>query len=137
MVSATAATVMTHVMTATLIMTHVMTTLVLPTAVVFTVVFDVVSLVVMAVPMPIVPSIAAAPPEAGHPRAITAYVPAGSLPAGVVPTIVTTIPDVLRSLDQFQTVGRSANPISGADWCRLCATIYKRTTGHQHGGEYY
>jgi hypothetical protein len=131
MMPASAAAVMTHVTTAAPVMTNVVTaTLVLPTAMVF----DVVSLVVMPVPMPIVPSRAAAPPKAGHPRTIAAYVPAGPLPTGVVPTIVTTIPDVLRALDQSQSVGRSAHPIRSANWRRLRATNHQHTAGHQYGG---
>jgi hypothetical protein len=129
----TAAPVMTNVVTATLVMTNVVTAVVLPTAVFLSVVFDVMSLV--TVPMPIVPSGTAAPPEAGHPRAIAAYIPSGSLPTGVVPTIVTAIPDVLRALDQSQSVGRSAHPIRSANWCRLRATNHQHTAGHQHGGD--
>jgi hypothetical protein len=41
-----------------------------------------------------VPAIAAAPPEAGYPRSVVADVPSRSLPAIVVPAIISPAPDV-------------------------------------------
>ena len=125
--SATA--VMTHLVTSAVVsdmmtglvtgavMTDVVPALVMPTAAVLLP-------VVMPVPMPIMPAVAAAPPEARHPRTIAAYVPAGSLPTALIPAVITTVPDVLHTLDQFQTVSRRADPIGGAIWHRLCAALY-------------
>jgi hypothetical protein len=72
---------------------------------------------------PTMPASDAAPPQSTHPRTITAYVPAGSIPTAFVPTITVTVPYVLRFLDQSRTARGGAKPGS-AIWHRLCAAMY-------------
>ena len=78
--------------------------------------------------VPIVPAIAAAPPEARHPRTVVADVPTWALPAIVVPAIISAAPEVPYRLEQIQTFG------GGSDHpqCRPAPPVrYRAATGHQ------
>jgi len=157
--AAPATAAMTHMMTAlvmpTGMMAHVVTSLMMRSVVrlmmhsvvrlmmhsvvrlmMHSVVRHVVTDVAMPMPMPTMPAVASTPPAARDPRTICAYVPARSVPAAVVPAVTITIPNVLHAPNQFQTVGRGADSIGGANWRRLCAAMHQRASGYQRRGEH-
>ncbi len=80
--------------------------------------------------MPMMPAVAAAPADAGS-TVLAAPVPAWAIPPVVVPAIMVTEPDELRTLDHVQAIGRVANYCGRDHRGRVDAGAYEWYAGNE------